>query len=286
MLAYRDYLKLLSEKFLNKLADIAGIYGFEYGVEFEIAICDILRSFLPSKYGVCRGFVVSETGEFAGDDIIIYDQERFPTLKLTDRNDFARKEHIPIEAVYAYIEAKHTLIMGDPDSGQSLQKALEQIRSVKKLCMSRPTVGLFQVDPYLPPLDGDIMLNGMPDIRNPVYTAIVSRFVAEKNSSKITDPVYIEKLLHAEDINASIYNPDLIIAGESNYMGTGQYYDDTRADGKETLFSLPTNLTFYGVHRTENLSYGLLLAYLMYAVDFIRLGRMPWSKMINEIIQK
>lgn len=143
MLLYKNYLKLLSNKFLRKLEDISGVYGFDYGVEFEIAVCEILRSFLPSKYGVCRGFVVNENGNVAGDDIIIYDQERFPTLRLTDQKDIARKEQIPIEAVYAYIEAKHTLILGDKESNSSLNHALEQVRKVKELCLVRDRVKIF-----------------------------------------------------------------------------------------------------------------------------------------------
>ena len=56
----------------------------------------MLRIFLPSKYGVCRGFVVNRHGDKAGDDIIIYDQEKFPTLRLLPKDDFSLKEEIPI----------------------------------------------------------------------------------------------------------------------------------------------------------------------------------------------
>lgn len=59
------------------------------------------------KYGICRGFVVDRHGNTAGDDIITYDQELYPTLRFFDSdNQFAQKEQIPVEVVYAYIEAK------------------------------------------------------------------------------------------------------------------------------------------------------------------------------------
>ena len=42
-----------------------------------------------------------------GDYIITYDQELYPTLRFLDSdNQFAQKEQIPVEVVYAYIEAK------------------------------------------------------------------------------------------------------------------------------------------------------------------------------------
>ena len=110
-----------------------------YGGEFEIAICQILREFLPNKYGICRGFVVSSDGEIAGDDIIIFDQERFPTLKLKGVGQYARKEQIPIEAVYAYIEAKHSINLLQKDNN-SIFKAIKQVESVKRLCNKREKI--------------------------------------------------------------------------------------------------------------------------------------------------
>jgi len=71
--AYNEYVELLSDKFLSRLVDILPDYNFDYGIEFEIALCDIFRSFLPEKYGICRGHIVDFNGDNVGDDIIIYD---------------------------------------------------------------------------------------------------------------------------------------------------------------------------------------------------------------------
>ncbi|UCS95037.1 hypothetical protein KZP23_08515 [Echinicola marina] len=131
---YGNYVKTLNDKFIRRLEDIEAEFNFDYGDEFEIAICEILRSFLPQKFGICRGFVVDSKGNTAGDDIIIYDQERFPTLKLVHRNDYSRKEKIPIEAVYAYIEAKHNILINDDPNKCVLRKAIAQCTSVKELC--------------------------------------------------------------------------------------------------------------------------------------------------------
>lgn len=119
MFAYNNYVIDLNNKFQRRLDDIAADHNFDYGNEFEIAVCEVLREFLPLKYGICRGHVVSFDGNKTGDDIIIYDQERFPTLRLNRRDNFSRKENIPIEAVYAYFEAKHTI------TEETLEKSLE-----------------------------------------------------------------------------------------------------------------------------------------------------------------
>ena len=71
---YDNYLIKLSRKINRRLEDIDADHNFEFGNEFEIALCSILRNFLPNKYGIGRGFVVAEDGTKAGDDIIIYDQ--------------------------------------------------------------------------------------------------------------------------------------------------------------------------------------------------------------------
>lgn len=100
---YDNYVLKLSQKINSTFEEIEAEYNFELGNEFEVVLCNILRDFLPEKFGVCRGFVVDELGNKAGDDIIIFDQVNFPTLRTLGNNQFLRKENIPIEAVYAYI---------------------------------------------------------------------------------------------------------------------------------------------------------------------------------------
>ena len=107
---YSGYLQRFGQ-FESLFELIAARYNFDYGDEFEFALCDALRAILPERFGVCRGFIVASDGRSAGDDLIIFDRIRFPTLRLLRQDSFARKEQIPVEAVYAYIEAKHTLVL-------------------------------------------------------------------------------------------------------------------------------------------------------------------------------
>ncbi|NLN26482.1 MAG: hypothetical protein GX163_12725 [Bacteroidetes bacterium] len=283
-LFYNDYLRNLSEKFLRRLDEISGVYGFEYGIEFELAICEILRAFLPDKYGVSRGFVVTKEGEMAGDDIIIYDQQRFPTLRNNSKLDFAKKEQIPVEAVFAYFEIKHTLVLNNEDSRSSINYAVEQVKKVKELCNRREKVGIYQIDPHLPEIPNSIKCNDLPNYRNPIFTGIISRYVADTDSkNRIADVDQIYQLSFNRDIDHSNDNPELIILGKSNYLATGYYKKDNKEEGIETLFHIRDKIQFYGIYKSENLAYGILLAYLMNAIDFIRLGKMPWTSMINQL---
>src|SRR5580692_9222880 len=102
--SYDGFVKNLAARFDEALNEIAAVYNFDFGNEFEVAICKVLRRAIPHRYGICRGFVVNAEGQAAGDDIIIYDRIRFPTLRALGQEDYSLKEKIPIEAVYAYIE--------------------------------------------------------------------------------------------------------------------------------------------------------------------------------------
>jgi hypothetical protein len=175
---YNNWLGDITERFQKKFDDIKVVYNFEYGEEFEMAIADALRELLPQRYGVCRGYVVSRDGQSAGDDIIIFDAQHFPTLRALERTDLSRKENVPAEAVLAYIEAKHTLQFAG-EGGQSLSKAVDQVRRVKEV--PRPPVPHSEIIPgvNLPAQFSVTSPPYMPQIRNPYYGAIWARNVGD-----------------------------------------------------------------------------------------------------------
>jgi len=47
---YNDYVSNISKQFTSELDKISAFYNFDLGDEFEIAICKLLRKFLPQKY--------------------------------------------------------------------------------------------------------------------------------------------------------------------------------------------------------------------------------------------
>jgi hypothetical protein len=81
-------------------------HNLEKGLGNEQALRELLRNFLPGKYGVAKGKVVNALGQRSRQcDIIIYDRMQCPNLFI-DEND---NQILPIEGVYIVIEVKTTL---------------------------------------------------------------------------------------------------------------------------------------------------------------------------------
>lgn len=274
---YDNYALDLSKKFLSRLEDIKADYNFDLGDEFEIAICEILRNFLPTKYGICRGFVVDINGKKQGDDIIIYDQLNFPTLNTNTKSDFSRKENIPIEAVYAYIEAKHTLTKA------SLEKSIYQISQVKALCQTRTKTDLYMTDPLVGKyIDRGNVVESLPKYRNPILTIIMSRYCSNINDKKAENNEEIEEFLKLgiQKLPNDNTAPELIIAGKNNLIAVGYKKDNISVP---TLFYPDNELQvgYQNIIRTD-LCFGIFLSHLMASLNYIKLGSMPWIEILNQ----
>ena len=96
----------------------------EKGRSLENEVSRILRSFLPSEYGLSSGFIAYRSSDGVKLspqlDIIIYDALRCcPIARLCSCDVF------PIEAVYAYIEVKASLQSTSNNRGCPRSKAAE-----------------------------------------------------------------------------------------------------------------------------------------------------------------
>ncbi|MBL7731124.1 MAG: hypothetical protein JNM88_08105 [Chitinophagaceae bacterium] len=85
----------------------------EHGVACEAHFRTFLENFLPKKYGVTKGYIITPDLEYAGPleewDIIIYDAMESPVLFVRqnrDEDEKAGKRGIPVEYVKAVIEVK------------------------------------------------------------------------------------------------------------------------------------------------------------------------------------
>jgi hypothetical protein len=287
---YGKWVKTLSERLKANLSTVDVEHNFEYGPEFEVVICKTLRSVLPDKYGVCRGYVIDAKGNKAGDDIIIFDRHRFPTVALRDRDDFSRKESVPIEAVYCYIEAKHTINL-EGDDPQSLFKACQQIANVKRLCATREAVPYNQIQPHLNiGLLNDIFqlqVNPPPDfptILNPVFSVFFARYVRQKNGEK--------KLLGSSDEILSVIgnieiesdqHPDLIVLGDNVVINPVIANEKNRTAKLRSPFFLEGRSLYY-LAKVDGTGFGIGLLSMMYALDWIRLGVMPWNEILVDAL--
>ncbi len=218
---YGDYVRKLSREFESELGKIEANHNFEYGEEFEKAISVILRRVLPDHFGVCRGYVVDDRGNTEGDDIIIYDRMRFPRLPPVDETDTDTKQRIPIEAVYAYIEAKHTLTLIGT-GGQSFAKAIEQVNNVKALCNTRPPVSWRAINRHVTLSKATFTREpDGPKTRNPLYTAIFARFVRLRRGKPHIGPSEVISELEKNKRNIPVpfqNGPDLVVLGSDISM--------------------------------------------------------------------
>ena len=243
-------------------------------------MCEALRDALPDRYGISRGYAVEERGRTAGDDVIIFERGRFPTLALRRRDDFARKEFIPIEAVYSYIEAKHTLELTG-NGPQSLHHACEQVSQVKELCGQRERLGPDQIAPYQKvgfSIQGTTSPD-FPEIVNPVLGVVFARRVRHSAGSPLLDnPVEINSFLAEHKISTK-EKPDLIVLGDNNLIVPTL---PAPTPGQHLLRS-----PFFIQHRSayhacmvEGVAFGIAFLSIMSALDWIQLGVMPWHRII------
>lgn len=92
------------------------------GVNREELLRDLLEKHLPSRYGVVKGEMVTQSGESTHSaDVIIYDKINCPVLHSGET------AVVPIEGVYGIIEVKSRL------SKAKLLTAMTQIESFKRL---------------------------------------------------------------------------------------------------------------------------------------------------------
>lgn len=287
---YGKWVKTLSERLEANLSTVDVEHSFEYGSEFEVVICNTLRSVLPDKYGVCRGYVIDAKGSKAGDDIIIFDRHRFPTVALRDRDDLSRKESVPIEAVYCYVEAKHTINL-EGDDPQSLSKACQQIANVKRLCSTREAVPYNQIQPHLNIgiLDDifQLQVNPPPDfptILNPVFSVLFARYVRQKKGRKelLSSPDEILSVMGNIKIESD-QHPDLLVLG-NNIVITPIIVNEKNYTAKlRSPFFLEGRSLYYPA-KVDGTGFGIGLLSMMYALDWIRLGVMPWNEILVDAL--
>lgn len=261
---YDGYVGRLSRRALARLDYIEAVYNFDLGGEFEVAVCTLLSEVLPARFGVCRGFVISENDEEAGDDVIIFDRLKYPTLRSLTPGDFSLKEKVPIEAVFAYLECKHTL------NETNLEEAKLQIRKVKGLLVKRKDLLNSEYESKGPSYNGKIRdwPRTYPPRKNQPFGVIVSRRVnCELPNIEVSDELC----------------PDLVIAGADIVMTQHAYLG---SDGiKGALFADNLHYAKLCPERIEGEAFGLGIILLLQALDWIELLPIDWTEAANRAFQ-
>lgn len=99
-------------------------HNLEKGLGNEQIFRDLLKEFLPNKYGIAKGKIINYFGDASKQcDLIIYDQNNCPRLFI-DENE---NQIIPIEGVYCVIQIKTTL------NRSTMKQSFENLMSVYEI---------------------------------------------------------------------------------------------------------------------------------------------------------
>jgi hypothetical protein len=271
---YNDWLGALADRFQAKFDHIRTVYNFEYGDEFEVALCEVLKSILPRRASVCRGFVVAQDGTVAGDDIIIFDSARFSALRAIGE-DLSRKEQVPAEAVLAYIEAKHTLYMHG-NSGQSIAKAVAHTAAVKSLVRTtlehRHLIPGLDLGPQVKPPPT------YPNIKNPWYTAIWSRKSEWPGEERSFSPRTL-------DDTEPRLRPDFIATDEGCLIPLFFKYETGAPAPRMEIRPFLCDETAHAWCDLKGGTLGLAVVHLLSAIEWIVLSEVPWDPMMSSCVR-
>jgi len=104
-------------------------HNLSKGKERERVVREFLATYLPHRFGLANGEILSTDGQVSSEcDIIIYDAITCPVLK---KDDY---QIIPVEAAYAVIEVKSNLTTSE------LLKSANNIAAIKRM----PKVAFYQ----------------------------------------------------------------------------------------------------------------------------------------------
>ena len=277
---YKGYLSQLQKQALSLFDEIlAGVgWNFDDGDEIEVAVCQFLRLVLPDRYAVCRGHIVTADGLISeGDDVIIYDYNISPTARIMDKYDFNKKNRIPIEAVYAYIEVKNTL------DQKSFNKALKQVDDFK--AMQRDSVHLNSFRGFNLNSGENVKINitppkHYPKIKNPLFGCVFARHV----DKRIKTAKQFKEMLTPKE-GASYYLPDLIVAGNFVCIPVIENDKEAKWEVHSPFYYADDNMPIgHKILKNRN-SFGIAIINLLKALGFMELGDIKYNKLLQYSFQ-
>lgn len=130
--------EMLYQYDLAKIYSKSHIVQVSHGNVAEASFRRFLTEFLPKRYGVCSGYIVSQkfkdNEKFPHYDIIIYDQINSPVLWTEENFDHSvqgKTRAIPAEHVNAVVEVKSVL------TRYSANKAIKKLEELKPLLQGK-----------------------------------------------------------------------------------------------------------------------------------------------------
>ncbi len=128
--AHKDFIDAISavaRLTQKRLAELIQ-HGGEKGALAETIVSGFLEKFIPKRYSIGSGFIITRSGKASAQtDIVIYDRLYNSPLFFSDRLAL-----FPVECVYATIEVKTTLRSGDLKQSIENNKRMRSLKDDKE----------------------------------------------------------------------------------------------------------------------------------------------------------
>jgi hypothetical protein len=191
----------------------------DHGIAGEALVRDWLRSFLPQRFGVCKGYIITPNLDYEGEleewDIIIYDAIESPILytrEIKGHHESEKRRAIPVEYVRAVVEVKATLTPAMVKKSTKKLLKLQQFIGVNTsdaypiyLCHPFVCTAIFfetnvrDLKEYRRALDNFIpVLNSIPTL--PFIGALVLRSQRERSHSGYLQAMQSEQQMSWPDV--------------------------------------------------------------------------------------
>ena len=121
------------------------IHTGEFGIYRERIVKDFVRAFIPQRFDIGSGFIISANDDVSTQcDLIIYDRDLTPFIKSNENQIF-----YPVETVVGVCEVKSIL------SKVEFQKSIHKLSKVKdiKTNIENPSIHKSKKDSFLPYVD-------------------------------------------------------------------------------------------------------------------------------------
>ena len=182
-------------------------------------------------------------------------------MRSTQANNFSIKEQIPVEAVYAYIECKHSI-----DTEETLDKALQQVRKVKEFMMARFPKANEHYEEAGPIYQGRVQdwPRIYPKLKNQPFAVVFAR----KSAESFTFNGKVAK-----------NDPDLIVLGANKIVTQSVALG---ADGiKGSLFLDEKHWATFRTESAFEQAFGVFVLHVLAAINWIELVPIDWTDLLN-----
>ena len=125
---------------------------------------------------------------------------------------------------------------------------------------------------------------GWPEKRNQVYTAVIARYIRRtRKDYHLTDSAAIETELGSRGtVTTNFPPPDLVIAGSSNLVLPSVLHEHGK-NSIQSPFMISDGGSLASI-RADGLAFGVGLCHLLWAMDYIALGTLPWTAIMQDAL--